>query len=67
LAGPLVAALELADPAARADASGVLRLLRLGGEELFTAALADGDARVRIEAVGALVSAGAVRAGGSGR
>ncbi|MEV6006581.1 fumarate reductase/succinate dehydrogenase flavoprotein subunit [Streptomyces sp. NPDC051976] len=62
LAAPLVAALELANPGARADAAGVLRVLRLGGGELFTAALADADPRVRIEAVRALVPLGAVRA-----
>ncbi|MEW9527761.1 fumarate reductase/succinate dehydrogenase flavoprotein subunit [Microbispora sp. NPDC049125] len=44
------------DPAVRAAALDTLRALRLGDAEVFERALADEDARVRIEAVRGLVS-----------
>jgi len=58
----LTAALAEADPVVRAAALDVLRALRLGGAELFAAALTDPDIAVRIEAVRALVSVDAAQA-----
>ncbi|MFJ4618993.1 fumarate reductase/succinate dehydrogenase flavoprotein subunit [Streptomyces sp. NPDC088812] len=55
----LAAALVEPDPVVRAAALDVLRALRLGDADLFTAALTDTDIAVRIEAVRALVSVGA--------
>lgn len=62
LAVRLEAALTLPDAAARAAATEVLRVLRLGGEPLFAAVLGDADPRVRIEAIRALVAVNAVTA-----
>ncbi|MEU1177307.1 fumarate reductase/succinate dehydrogenase flavoprotein subunit [Streptomyces sp. NPDC005820] len=60
LGDALAAALTVADPVVRAAALDVLRALRLGDAEQFTAALDDPDIAVRIEAVRALVSVDAV-------
>ncbi|MFF8591502.1 fumarate reductase/succinate dehydrogenase flavoprotein subunit [Streptomyces sp. NPDC015220] len=60
LRGGLTEALAGPDPVVRAAALDVLRALRLGGAELFAAALADPEQAVRIEAVRALVSVDAV-------
>ncbi|KOU19535.1 fumarate reductase/succinate dehydrogenase flavoprotein subunit [Streptomyces sp. WM6368] len=56
LAAGLRAALAVPDAAVRSAALEVLRALRLGDAGLYAAALADGDAEVRIHAVRALVS-----------
>jgi succinate dehydrogenase/fumarate reductase flavoprotein subunit/HEAT repeat protein len=52
----LAAALSETDPVVRATALDVLRVLRLGGVELFADSLSDSDVTVRIAAVRALVS-----------
>jgi succinate dehydrogenase/fumarate reductase flavoprotein subunit/HEAT repeat protein len=52
----LVQALAQPDPVVRATAVDLLRALRLGSADVFSAALADSDTAVRIEAVRALVS-----------
>ncbi|MEV6401040.1 fumarate reductase/succinate dehydrogenase flavoprotein subunit [Streptomyces sp. NPDC051907] len=62
LADALAAALGVDDPSVRAASLDVLRALRLGGEALFAAALADSAVEVRIEAVRALVSVDAADA-----
>ncbi|WP_157245109.1 fumarate reductase/succinate dehydrogenase flavoprotein subunit [Nonomuraea typhae] len=49
-------ALDSPDALVRATALDVLRALRLGGAEVFAAALGDPDRRVRIEAIRGLVS-----------
>ncbi|MFG2607297.1 fumarate reductase/succinate dehydrogenase flavoprotein subunit [Streptomyces sp. NPDC048514] len=56
----LTGALGQADPVVRGAALDVLRALRLGGVEVFAAALDDPDIHVRTEAVRALVSVDAV-------
>ncbi|OZC29237.1 fumarate reductase/succinate dehydrogenase flavoprotein subunit [Gordonia polyisoprenivorans] len=45
-----------ADPVVRSTVVDLLRALRSGDRDLFTHALSDADHRVRIEAIGALVS-----------
>ncbi|WP_432476773.1 fumarate reductase/succinate dehydrogenase flavoprotein subunit [Nocardioides sp. GXQ0305] len=52
----LSASLEAGDPVARSAVVDVLRALRLGDADAFRAAVADTDARVRIQGVRGLVS-----------
>ncbi|MDF5758142.1 fumarate reductase/succinate dehydrogenase flavoprotein subunit [Spongiactinospora sp. TRM90649] len=56
LAGGLAARANAPDAVVRATALDVLRALRLGGRDVFAAALADADHRVRIEGIRGLVS-----------
>jgi len=56
LRAALFGALGSADPAARAVVVDTLRALRLGDVETFGDSLADGDPRVRLQAVRGLVS-----------
>ena len=56
LQAALVTSLGTGDPLARAAVVDVLRALKLGDAERFRAAVADADARVRIQGVRGLVS-----------